>query len=162
MPDTAVKKTGSISLLPVNLDMDLIVNFAIAPFVVQKLTDEVRDTDTAVNNVEKLTTMTRRYTRIDELTPEILNAPVNKIVVHEAEKKKRQTHSVHRYLLFLREHRQYPRGGGNGSICRKAHNTENRLSTGKTAGNFSPAGLHTKFVPIKGNISIVNLQKNII
>ena len=48
------------------------------------LTEKVKDTDTAVNNVEKLIAITRRYTRIDELTPEILNALVDKIVIHEA------------------------------------------------------------------------------
>ena len=46
-----------------------------------RLTEEVRDTDTAVSNVEKLIVVTRWYTRIDELTPEILNAFVDKIVV---------------------------------------------------------------------------------
>lgn len=43
----------------------------------------INSTDTEVNNVEKLIAVTRKYTRIDELTPEILNAFVDKIVVHE-------------------------------------------------------------------------------
>lgn len=36
VPDTAAKKAGSISLLPANLDKDLIVNFTTAPFHAQK------------------------------------------------------------------------------------------------------------------------------
>lgn len=36
VPDTAVEKAGSISLLPANLDKDLIVNFTTAPFHAQK------------------------------------------------------------------------------------------------------------------------------
>ena len=67
-----------------------------------KLTEEVRDTDTAVNNVEKLIAVTRRYTRIDELTPEILNALVDKIVVHEAEKKDgKRTQSIDIYYSYV-------------------------------------------------------------
>ena len=67
-----------------------------------KLTEEVRDTDTAVNNVEKLIAVTRRYTRIDELTPEILNALVDKIVVHEAEKKNgKRTQSIDIYYSYV-------------------------------------------------------------
>ncbi len=67
-----------------------------------KLTEEVRDTDTAVNNVEKLIAVTRRYTRIDELTSEILNALVDKIVVHEAEKKDgKRTQSIDIYYSYV-------------------------------------------------------------
>ncbi len=67
-----------------------------------KLTEEVRDTDTAVNNVEKLIAATRRYTHIDELTPEILNALVDKIVVHEAEKKNgKRTQSIDIYYSYV-------------------------------------------------------------
>jgi len=36
VPDSAAKKAGSISLLPANLDKDLIVNFTTAPFHAQK------------------------------------------------------------------------------------------------------------------------------
>ena len=38
-------------------------------------------------DVAKLIAVTKKYTRIDELTPEVLNAFVDKIVVHEREKK---------------------------------------------------------------------------
>ncbi len=57
------------------------------------LTYEVRNTDTVVSKVEKLIAVTMWYTSIEELTPEILNSLVDKIVVHEAEKKdgKRRT-----------------------------------------------------------------------
>ena len=66
------------------------------------LTEEVKDTDTAVNNVEKLIAVTRRYPRIDELTPEILNALVDKIVIHEAEKKDgKRTQSIDIYYSYV-------------------------------------------------------------
>lgn len=66
------------------------------------LTEEVKDTDTAVNNVEKLIAITRRYTRIDELTPEILNALVDKIVIHEAKKKDgKRTQSIDIYYSYV-------------------------------------------------------------
>ncbi len=69
---------------------------------ITKLTEEVRDTDTAVTNVEKLIAVTRRYTRIDELTPEILNALMDKIVVHEAEKKDgKRTQSIDIYYSYV-------------------------------------------------------------
>ena len=69
---------------------------------ITKLTEEVKDTDTAVTNVEKLIAVTRRYTRIDELTPEILNALVDKIVVHEAEKKNgKRTQSIDIYYSYV-------------------------------------------------------------
>ena len=69
---------------------------------ITKLTEEVKDTDTAVNNVEKLIAVTKRYTRIDELTPEILNALVDKIVVHEAEKKNgKRTQSIDIYYSYV-------------------------------------------------------------
>ena len=57
------------------------------------LTYEVRNTNTVVSKVKKLIAVTMWYTSIEELTPEILNSLVDKIVVHEAEKKdgKRRT-----------------------------------------------------------------------
>ncbi|MDO5422461.1 MAG: DUF4368 domain-containing protein [Eubacteriales bacterium] len=51
------------------------------------MTAEVSQTDMEITNVSKLIVVTKKYTRIDELTPEILNAFVDKIVVHEREKK---------------------------------------------------------------------------
>ena len=66
------------------------------------LTEEVKDTDTAVNNVEKLIAITRRYTRIDELTQEILNVLVDKIVIHEAEKKDgKRTQAIDIYYSYV-------------------------------------------------------------
>lgn len=53
---------------------------------IEVLTSEVSEADTEVTNVAKLLAVTKKYTRIDELTPEILNAFVDKIVVHEWEK----------------------------------------------------------------------------
>lgn len=49
----------------------------------ERLTAEINETDTAVGNVEKLIVVTRSYTRIDKLTPEILNAFIDRIEIHE-------------------------------------------------------------------------------
>ena len=54
---------------------------------IETLTAEVSEADTEATNVAKLIAVTRKCTRIDELTPEVLNAFVDKIVVHEREKK---------------------------------------------------------------------------
>jgi hypothetical protein len=54
---------------------------------IETLTAEVSEADTEATNVAKLIAVTKKYTRIDELTPEVLNAFVDKIVVHEREKK---------------------------------------------------------------------------
>lgn len=69
---------------------------------IARLTDELNDTETTVSNVEKLIAVTRKYTRIEELTPEILNAFVDKIVVHEAEKKDgKRTQSIDIYYSYV-------------------------------------------------------------
>lgn len=66
------------------------------------LTEEVEQADTTVGNVEKLIAITKRYTRIEELTPEILNAFVDKIVIHEAEKKDgKRTQSIDIYYSYV-------------------------------------------------------------
>lgn len=52
----------------------------------ERLTAEINETDTAVGNVEKLIAVTRSYTRIDKLTPEILNAFIDRIEIHEKAK----------------------------------------------------------------------------
>ena len=54
---------------------------------IETLKAEVSEADTEATNVSKLITVTKKYTRIDGLTPEILNTFVDKIVVHECEKK---------------------------------------------------------------------------
>ncbi len=54
---------------------------------IEALTAEVSESDTETTNVAKLIAVTKKYTRIDELTLEVLNAFVDKIVVHEREKK---------------------------------------------------------------------------
>ncbi|MDO4321631.1 MAG: DUF4368 domain-containing protein [Lachnospiraceae bacterium] len=46
---------------------------------IEVLTAEVGEADTEVTNVAKLIAVTKKYTRIDELTPEILNAFVDKM-----------------------------------------------------------------------------------
>lgn len=67
-----------------------------------RLTEEIKHTDTTVSNVEKLIAITRKYTRIDELTPEILNALVDKIVIHEAVKTAgKRTQSIDIYYSYV-------------------------------------------------------------
>ena len=55
---------------------------------------EVSEADTEATNVSKLIAITKKYTRIDELTPEILNTFVDKIVVHECGKWNGNTENV--------------------------------------------------------------------
>ena len=57
---------------------------------IETLKAEVSEADTETTNVAKLIAVTKKYTRIDDLTPEILNAFVYKIVIHEREKKDRK------------------------------------------------------------------------
>ena len=57
---------------------------------IETLKAEVSEADTETTNVAKLIAVTKKYTRIDDLTPEILNAFGYKIVIHEREKKDRK------------------------------------------------------------------------
>ena len=58
--------------------------------------------DMEVTNVAKLIAVTKKYTRIDELTPEILNAFVDKIVIHEREKKDgKRTQQIDIYYSYV-------------------------------------------------------------
>ena len=69
---------------------------------IERLTAEVSQTDMEITNVSKLIAVTKKYTRIDELTPEILNAFVDKIVVHEREKKDgKRTQAVDIYYSYV-------------------------------------------------------------
>ncbi len=69
---------------------------------IERLTAEVSQTDMEITNVSKLIAITKKYTRIDELTPEILNAFVDKIVVHEREKKDgKRTQTVDIYYSYV-------------------------------------------------------------
>ena len=69
---------------------------------IERLTAEVSQTDMEITNVSKLIAVTKKYTRIDELTPEILNAFVDKIVVHEREKKEgKRTQAVDIYYSYV-------------------------------------------------------------
>ena len=66
------------------------------------MTAEVSKADTETTNVAKLIAITKKYTRIDELTPEILNAFVDKIIVHEREKKGgRRTQEIDIYYSYV-------------------------------------------------------------
>ena len=69
---------------------------------IEALTAEVSEADTEATNVAKLIAVTKKYTRIDELTPEILNAFVDKIIVHEREKKGgRRTQEIDIYYSYV-------------------------------------------------------------
>ena len=69
---------------------------------IAKLAEEIGRADTAVHNVEKLIAITRKYTRVEQLTPEILNALVDKIVVHEAVKKDgKRTQAIDIYYSYV-------------------------------------------------------------
>ena len=66
------------------------------------MTAEVSEADTEATNVAKLIAVTKKYTRIDELTPEVLNAFVDKIIVHEREKKGgRRTQEIDIYYSYV-------------------------------------------------------------
>ena len=69
---------------------------------IEALTAEVSEADTEATNVAKLIAVTKKYTRIDELTPEILNAFVDKIVVQEREKKDgKRTQQIDIYYSYV-------------------------------------------------------------
>ena len=69
---------------------------------IEFLTAEVSEADTEATNVSKLIAVTKKYTRINELTPEILNAFVDKIIVHEREKKGgRRTQEIDIYYSYV-------------------------------------------------------------
>ena len=69
---------------------------------IEALTAEVSQADMEVTNVAKLIAVTKKYTRIDELTPEILNAFVDKIVIHEREKKDgKRTQQIDIYYSYV-------------------------------------------------------------
>ena len=69
---------------------------------IEALTAEVSQADMVVTNVAKLIAVTKKYTRIDELTPEILNAFVDKIVIHEREKKDgKRTQQIDIYYSYV-------------------------------------------------------------
>lgn len=69
---------------------------------IEALTAEISEADTEAANVAKLISVTKKYTRIDELTPEILNAFVDKIVVHERVKKDgKRTQAIDVYYSYV-------------------------------------------------------------
>lgn len=69
---------------------------------IEILTAEVSEADTEVTNVAKLIAVTKKYTRIEELTPEILNAFVDKIVIHERMKQNgKRTQAVDIYYSYV-------------------------------------------------------------
>ena len=69
---------------------------------IETLKSEVSEADTEATNVSKLIAVTKKYTRIDELMPEILNTFVDKIVVHECEKKDgKRTQDIDIYYSYV-------------------------------------------------------------
>jgi len=69
---------------------------------IEALTAEVSEADTEATNVARLIAVTKKYTRINELTPEILTAFVDKIVIHEREKKDgKRTQQIDIYYSYV-------------------------------------------------------------
>ena len=69
---------------------------------IEALTAEVSEADTEATNVAKLIAVTKKYTHIDNLTPEVLNAFVDKIVVHERKKKGgKRTQKIDIYYSYV-------------------------------------------------------------
>ncbi|MCR2048570.1 DUF4368 domain-containing protein [Acetatifactor muris] len=114
---------------------------------IEALTAEVSEADTEATNVAKLIAVTKKYTRINELTTEILNAFVDKIVIHEREKKDgKRTQQI-----FLCRDCGHPHGRGNAGngtgIC-AAYYTSNCLNTGVAGENLCSCGYISIFIPI--------------
>ena len=66
------------------------------------LTAEVSEPDTEATNVAKRIAVTKKYTRIEELTSEILNAFVDKIVVYERVKQDgKRTQTIDIYYSYV-------------------------------------------------------------
>lgn len=66
------------------------------------LTAEVSEPDTEATNVAKRIAVTKKYTRIEELTSEILNAFVDKIVIHKRVKQYgKRTQAVDIYYSYI-------------------------------------------------------------
>ncbi|MFR3698387.1 MAG: DUF4368 domain-containing protein [Coprococcus sp.] len=81
-----------------HLGRHLIQSFAVG----ETTPEEVSEADMETTNVSKLIAVTKKYTRIDELTPEILNAFVDKIVIHEREKKDgKRTQQIDIYYSYV-------------------------------------------------------------
>lgn len=69
---------------------------------IKTLAYEVSEVDTEATDVAKLIIVTKKYTRIDELTPEILNALVEKNIIHEREKKDgRRTQKIEIHYSYV-------------------------------------------------------------
>ena len=116
---------------------------------IEALTAEVSQADMEVTNVAKLIAVTKKYTRIDELTPEILNAFVDKIVIHVREKKDGKR-TPNRHLLFLCRDCGYShrRGNaGNGAGIYAAYYTSNRLNKGESRSKSVLLPIHIYFYP---------------
>lgn len=92
---------------------------------IEALTAEVSQADMEVTNVAKLIAVTKKYTRIDELTPEILNAFVDKIVIHEREKRTGNGHSKSTFTIPMSGLWIFPQtrkcGKWSGNICGVLH-----------------------------------------
>lgn len=92
---------------------------------IESLTAEVSEADMETTNVSKLIAVTKKYTRIDELTPEILNAFVDKIVIHEREKRTGNGHSKSTFTIPMSGLWIFPQtrkcGKWRGNICSVLH-----------------------------------------
>ena len=117
---------------------------------IEALTAEVSQADMEVTNVAKLIAVTKKYTRIDELTPEILNAFVDKIVIHEREKKDgKRTQQIDIYYSYVgivdiptdEEMREMER-----EYMRRT-TTSNRLNKGESRSKSVLLPIHIYFYP---------------
>ncbi|MFG6382916.1 MAG: DUF4368 domain-containing protein [Lachnospiraceae bacterium] len=69
---------------------------------IETLKAEISEADTEVTNVSKLIAVIKKYTRIDELTLEILNTFMDKIVVHKYQKKDgKRTQDIDIYYSYV-------------------------------------------------------------
>ena len=50
---------------------------------IERLTNEVENAEIRADNVAKMVALTKRYTRIEELSADVLNTFIDKIAIHE-------------------------------------------------------------------------------
>ncbi len=108
---------------------------------IERLTAEVSQTDMEITNVSKLIAVTKKYTHIDELTPEILNAFVDKIVVHEREKKDgKRTQAVDIYSSKKHSDKEENSEDENASKAENIEDSSKNTSESEAASNELSAG----------------------
>ncbi len=98
------------------------------------------EVDKEVTNVAKLIAINKKYTYIHKLTSEIINAFVDKIVIHECEKRKRmeKEHRKSKYTILMLglQTSLWTSKWGNETGLYVAYYTSNRLDIGVTGENL--------------------------